>query len=114
MLTATKNRGERKLRHSGSRAVGRGGRGMASLGVLGEGGTRQTRGQQANLHSLRFLVSCLERDGVNMAEERREVRVEERLKIKIGKLRGFKCFCCKGLQFLWVDFTRPWFVARFL
>lgn len=43
--------------------------------------------QPANLHSIRSLVSCLERDGVNMAEGGNEVRVEERLKITIGELR---------------------------
>ena len=37
------------------------------------------------IHSVRSLVSRLQRDGVNMAEERREVRIEERLKIKIGE-----------------------------
>jgi hypothetical protein len=51
------------------------------------GGTRRLRGQPANLHSLRSLVSCLQWDGVNMAEERRKVRVVERVKIKIGELR---------------------------
>jgi hypothetical protein len=50
-----------------------------------------------NLHSQRSLVSRLQRDGVNMAEERRKVRVEERLKIKIGELRTLKFICFKEL-----------------
>jgi hypothetical protein len=78
VLTATKNRGERKLRHSGSRTVG-------AVGRECRGGTRRVWGEPGNLHSVHSLVSCLQRDGVNMAEERRTVRVEERLKIKIGE-----------------------------
>jgi len=62
------------------------------VGVVGWGGGGGGQGERgvghlpANLHSLCSLVTRLQRDGVNMAEEGRDVRVEERLKIKIGEL----------------------------
>ncbi|XP_023709335.1 GTPase-activating protein isoform X3 [Cryptotermes secundus] len=56
---------------------GQGGRGASQL--------------SANLHSQHSIVSRLQRDGVNMAEGRRKVRVEERLKIKIGEAKNLQC-----------------------
>jgi hypothetical protein len=79
-VDGNEKRGKRKLRHSGSRFV------VAVARVEGEHGERGAGHLPASLHSLSFLVTRLLRDGVNMAEEGRVVRVEERLKIKIGEL----------------------------
>lgn len=66
------------MQHSGSRGE-----------PVGVGVTRRARGYQlpANLHSQRSLVSRMQRYGGNMAEGVGKVRIEERLKIKIGELR---------------------------
>ena len=80
-VDGNEKRGKRKLRHSGSRFVVAVARGEGKQGERGVGHL------PANLHSLCSLVTRLQRDGVNMAEEGRDVRVEERLKIKIGELR---------------------------
>jgi hypothetical protein len=79
-VDGNEKRGERKLRHSGSRFV------VVVSRVEGEQGERGGGHLPASLHSLCSLVTPLRRDGVNMAEKGRDVRVVERLKIKIGEL----------------------------